>query len=194
MNLGQSLLVIAALSVLGLLVLNSNRTLLQTTDVQSESEFGITAVSLATSLVEESMGKMYDAAVADSSFTLTDSSRLTPRLGLGPAPTESYRGVVPGTADFNDFDDFNGLFLVYKSNNPADTASTPGSHYEFTVPGIRSKYFVRARVDYVPHTNLNTASSTQTWHKRILVTVTRPTPQPTAEDTLRFPAIMSFWN
>jgi hypothetical protein len=194
MTLGQSMLVLASLSILGILILNSNRTILETSDVQADSEFGITAVSLATSLVEESMGKMFDSVVADSTFTLLDSMQLTGAGHLGHSGTESYRGSVAGTSDFNDFDDFNGLFLVYKSPNPSDTAATPGSDYEFIVPGIRSKFFVRARVQYVQHTNLNGVSATPTWHKRILITVTRPQPNPTRADTLVFPAVMSFWN
>ncbi len=202
MTLGQSLLVVASLSILGLLVLNSNRTIMETNDIQNDSEFGITAVSLATSLVEESMGKMFDAVVADTANTLSDSTLLTPRAGLGHSTHESYRGNVSGTDDFNDFDDYNNLFLVYKSTNPADTARTPGSDYEITVPGIRSKYFVRARVVYVSPSNLNGESLTPTWHKKMVITVTRPVLHSLRErqigqakaDTLVFPAIMSFWN
>jgi hypothetical protein len=202
MTLGQSLLVVASLSILGLLVLNSNRTIMETNDIQNDSEFGITAVSLATSLVEESMGKMFDAVVADTNNTLTDSTQLTAPGSLGKAANESYRGVASGTHDFNDFDDYNNLFLVYKSNNPADTVSTPGSNYEIIVPGIRSKYFVRAQVVYVQPTNLNATSATRTWHKKLIVTVTRPILHSLRErqlgmaraDTLVFPAVMSFWN
>jgi len=202
MTLGQSLLVVASLSILGLLVLNSNNTIIETNDIQNDSEFGITAVSLATSLVEESMGKMFDAVVADTNNTLTDSMLLTASAGLGHSGSESYRGHIGGTEDFNDFDDYNNLFLVYKSNNPADTASTAGSDYEVTVPGIRSKYFVRARVVYVQPANLNGASIVPTWHKKIIITVTRPNLHSLRErqmgqakaDTLVFPAIMSFWN
>lgn len=202
MTLGQSLLVVASMAILGMLVLNSNTTIIETNDIQHDSEFGITAVSLATSLVEESMGKMYDAVVADTNNTLTDSMLLTGVAHLGPGASESYRGTAPGTTDFNDFDDYDRLFLVYKSNNPADTASTPGSDCEITVPGIRSKYFVRARVYYVQPTNLNGASLTPTWHKKMSITVTRPNLHSERErsmgkaraDTLVFPAVMSFWN
>jgi hypothetical protein len=202
MNLGQSLLVVASLSILGLLVLNSNRTIIETNGIQNDSEFGITAVSLATSLVEESMGKMFDAVVADTSNTLTDSTLLTPSASLGHSGAESYRGHTAGTQDFNDFDDYNNLFLVFKSDNPADSVSTPGSDYEITVPGIRSKYFVRARVVYVQPTNLNGTSSAPTWHKKMVITVTRPSLHSAMErqmgkakgDTLVFPAVMSFWN
>ncbi len=203
MSLGQTLIAVASLSLLGILILNSNNILLDTSDIQAEGEFGITAVSLATSLVEESMGKMFDAVVADTNNTLNDSTLLTSASGLGHSPAESYRGTESGTSDFNDFDDYNNLFIVYKSNLPADTARTPGSDYEIVVPGIRSKYFVRAKVEYVRHTNLNTAVNYPTWHKKLTVTVTRPMPrigppvqqvQDSVANTLVFPAVMSFWN
>ena len=186
MTLGQSMLVIGALTLLGLLVLNANSTILQTNTTMDNSEFGITAVSLATSLVEEAMGKMFDEVIADSNTgAITSESQLSTILGHDG--TEHYRG---GAQDFDDFDDFNGVFLVFKSNVAADTVSTPGSTFESIVPGIRAKYFVRAQVVYVNPLNLDGASASRTYHKKIIVTVTSTG----STDTLRFPAIMSYWN
>lgn len=190
MNLGQMLLVVAGIVLIGIVVLTSNGSLLESTDVMNDSEFGITAISLATSLVEEASGKMFDSVIADStSNQLTDPSQLS--TTLGPEGAEKYRDP---SSDFDDFDDFNNLFLVYKSNNPADTARTPGSNWETIVPGIRSKYFVRAQVMYVPWNNLDGVSATKTWHKKMVVTVTRPQAKPTKADTLVFPAVVSYWN
>jgi len=189
MNLGQMMLVVAALSLLGVIILNANSGILETSEVQNMSEFGITAVSLATSLIEEAMGKFYDAAIEDSNYTsLSDSTVLT--WPLGPGGMESYRGMKVGTQDFNDFDDFNNLFLVYKSSVAADSTATPGSSHEIIVPGIRAKYFVKASVNYVRLGTLDGTTTTKTWQKKITVTVSSPT----SRDTLAFPAIMSYWN
>ncbi|MGB2957499.1 MAG: hypothetical protein WBD30_01280 [Bacteroidota bacterium] len=186
MNLGQMMLVIAALSILGILVLNANRTVLETNDTQNLSEFGINAVSLATSVVEEAMGKMYDEAIADSNTgELTDPKQLTAVAGLGPDGAEVYRD---GVNDFNDFDDFDGLFLVYK--NPIDSIVTVGADKEVSVPGIRARYFVRTKVEYVAHSTPDVAVAACTWHKKITVTVTSPS----ITDTLVYPALMSYWN
>ena len=186
MTLGQSMLVIGAITLLGILVLNANSTLLQTNETMNTSEFGITSVSLATSLVEEAMGKMFDEVIADSNTgTLTLPSQLS--ATLGPDGAESYRN---GALDFNDFDDFNNIFLVFKSSVPADTAKTPGSTMEIVVPGIRAKYFVKAKANYVEYTNLNGIAASRTWHKKLTVEVTSPS----SKDTLRFPAVMSYWN
>jgi hypothetical protein len=180
------MLVIAALSILGILVLNANRTVLETNDTQNLSEFGINAVSLATSIVEEAMGKMFDEAIADSNTgELSDPKQLTSAIGLGVEGAEQYRD---GGNDFNDFDDFDGLFLVYK--NPVDSIITPGADKEITVPGIRARYFVRTTVEYVAHTAPDGPVSSPTWHKKITVTVTSPS----ITDTLVYPALMSYWN
>src|SRR5271166_819029 len=122
MNLGQMMMVIGAIVMLGVLILNTNSTIYQTNDIMYTSEFGVTAVSLSTSLVEEAMGKMFDKVVADSNAAaLVDSTLLTPPGSLGPDPgeNESYRGNVPGTKDFDDFDDFNNLMICYHSEVPA---------------------------------------------------------------------------
>jgi hypothetical protein len=93
--------------------------------------------------------------------------------------------------DFDDFDDFNNLLFVYKSDVPADTASTPGSTYEFKIHGLRGKYFVRTKVEYVRPPNLDVAYTVkQTWHKKLTVKVWSST----EKDTLVYPAVMSYWN
>jgi len=186
MNLGQMMLVIAALSILGILVLNANRTVFETNDTQNQSEFGINAVSLATSIVEEAMGKMYDEAIADSNTgELADPIQLTPAGGLGREGAEAYRD---GANDFNDFDDFNSLFLVYKS--PVDSLVTAGTDREVVVPGIRDRYFVRTKVEYVSDAAPDVAVAARTWHKKMTVTVTSSS----TRDTLVYPALMSYWN
>ncbi len=185
MNLGQMMMVIGALAILGILVLNANRTVVETNETQNVSEFGINAVSLATSLVEEANGKMYDEVISDTLVgVLTNPSQLTMVGSLGHEG-ESYRDSVN---DFDDFDDFDGLFLVFKS--PLDSAVTTGAHREVIVPGIRATYHVKASVTYVEDTNLDAAGNHRTWHKLMTVTVTSPS----IPDTLRYPSLMSYWN
>jgi hypothetical protein len=184
MNLAQTMMVVAGLAILGILALNANRTMLESNDTQNVSEFGINAVSLATSLVEEANGKMFDQVIADS---LTGDLSVPGQLSvtLGKETGEGYRA---GTNDFNDFDDFNNLFLAFRS--PVDSAIVTGADRDIIVPGIRALYYVRTRVQYVSEANLDSAVSFRTWHKRMLVTVTSPA----IRDTLRYPSVMSYWN
>ena len=129
MNLGQMLMVVGAIVLLGILVLNANSTVYQANDTMYTSEFGVTAISLATSLVEESMGKMFDRVVAPvNASAVYDSTLLTGVGSLGPdaSETESYRGKTPGYPhDFDDFDDVNGFKICYHSELPADADATP---------------------------------------------------------------------
>jgi len=179
MNLGQMLMVIGAITLLGLLVLNANTTVHTTRATMADSEFGMT-------------GKMFDNVIADSNASaLFDSTLLTSPGNLGPEAGESYRKSA-GAKDFNDVDDFNNLFLVYKSGVGGDTAATPGSDYEFTLPGIRARYFAHVTVDYVTLAggSIVACPAVPNWHKRITVTVTSTG----SADTLAYPAIMSYWN
>jgi hypothetical protein len=204
MNLGQMMLVVATLGLLGLVALTANRTIMDSNTTQEQSEFGVTAVSLATSIIEEAMGKVFDASIGDTSgIAVSSLGQLTAPSNLGHHPTrESYHANVSGTLDFNDFDDFRGLFVIYK--DPVDVSSDPpGANHVFLVPGIRSKYYVRANVTYVNPTSLDDSSAITTWHKKIRVTVTRPFArigsleqqrQDSVANTLVFPSIMSYWN
>jgi hypothetical protein len=201
MNLGQMLMVIGAIVLLGMLVLNANSTIYQANDIMYTSEFGVTAISLSTSLVEEAMGKMFDKVVADSNkAALLDSTLLTLPGSLGPelARNESYRGYPPmsGKKEFDDFDDFNNLKICYHSDLPLDVDSTPG-YLQVSVPGIRAKYYVTCTVVYVNPPNLDVPYTIRpTWHKKLTVTVTSPSATGVTgkPDTLVYPAIMSYWN
>ena len=194
MNLGQSMFALGALSLMGYMALNTNKAIMAENERLNQSQFGLTAISLAQSLSEEAMTKYFDAA-SESAVTgeISNVSNLTPAGSLGHGGSEHYRNA---SSDFNDFDDYDDLFIVYKSTNPADTISTPGSDWETAVPNLDSKYFIRAKVQYINIDNLsdtnplNDTSSTQTWHKRLTVTVINPT----TKDTLVYPTIMSYWN
>ncbi|MEW6509924.1 MAG: hypothetical protein AB1428_03080 [Bacteroidota bacterium] len=189
MNLGQMMLVLGAIVLLGVLILNANATVYQATDTMYTSEFGVTAISLATSLVEEAMGKMFDQIIAGANpAAVYDSTLFTAPGDLRAEGSERYRG---GANDFNDFDDFNNLFFVYKSDVPADSTPTPGSTYEFTIHGLRGKYFARTKVEYVRLPNLDVPYTIRpTWHKKLTVTVKAAG----EKDSLVFPAVMSYWN
>ena len=204
MNLGQMIMVVGAIVLLGILVLNANSTVYQANDVMYTSEFGVTAISLATSMVEEAMGKMFDKVVAPTSApSVYDSTLLTAVGSLGPdaSETESYRGKTPGYPhDFNDFDDFNGFKICYHGTLPGDSDSTPG-FLQWPVPGMRAKYYLTCTVVYVKPPNLDLAYVVrQTWHKKITVTVWSPSAVKLSStgisvpDTLVYPAIMSYWN
>ena len=191
MNLGQMMLVVVALSILGILVLTANKSVLSSSEVTEDSDFGITAVSLATSIAEEALGQYYDQNCLTGA---ADSLALyTPPGSLGPGGGEKF---ASSTTRFNDFDDYNGLFVVYKSDNPNDNTPVAGADTIITVPGLRSRYYVKATVGYVD--NLDPSGSylsTTSYTKRMDIKVWRPAPPGVSskKDTLWYPVVMSYW-
>ena len=184
MGSGQMLLTLGAMMLLGIIILTANSTMLDNEQVVMDSEFGVAAISLATSLVEEVQGKVFDAAGADSG--ITSLSKLTPVGSLGPSMIEQYRTTDTTKADFNDVDDFNNFWIEYV----ADTTRSRIATYRGEARGFRADYFIKARVYYVDKSNPDGISSFPTWHKKVVITVTSPS----SRDTLRFPTIVSYWN
>jgi len=163
MNLGQMLMSIGALLLLTLTVLRVNNTILQTDTIMQESKFGILATSIATSLIEKASKKSFDANTFEDA--VSNWSSLTPANALGPGAGET----DPDT--FNDFDDFDG-YTEQITNLPSAT------------------YDVSCDVCYINPNNPDGQLSTQSWHKKMTVTVSSPFSQ----DTLKLSTIFSYWH
>jgi hypothetical protein len=146
MNTGQSFLSIGALLLFSLVSLNFNSSVLSNTTVEVENKVYLTAFSLADDLIEEIKQKAFDAATVD--FPTTDPSTLTAAENLGHGWWETY-------PDYNDIDDF---------NNFVQTVSAP--HAE--------NYQVSCVVQYVDSDNPDQIVSTQTFYKKVTVTVDSP--------------------
>lgn len=143
MNTGQTLLTIGAMYLLSLLILQTNKNFMMTEDVMMNSKFGVLAVSLGTSLIEEASSKAFDANTDTSA--ISDVNLLTQASGLGPKAGESY-------PNFNDFDDFNNF-----------------SKIDTTMPSAPFK--IQCSVVYINPSNPEAAVNYRTWHKKIIVTV-----------------------
>jgi hypothetical protein len=146
MNTGQSLLGIGALLMFSLVSLNFNSTVLQNTTVEVENKVYLTAFSLADDLIEEIKQKAFDAATID--FPTTNPESLTGPYNLGHGDWENY-------PNYNDIDDFNGFVKA---------VSAP--HAE--------NYNVSCVVRYVDGDNPDNVVWTQTFYKKVIVTVSSP--------------------
>jgi len=91
------LITLGALILLSLVILRVTNGFLNTNNVLMETKFGVLGVSLATSVIEEAMGKAFDENTADSgtAYVLADLSSIGPDGEVYP--------------DFDDFDDFDRL-------------------------------------------------------------------------------------
>jgi hypothetical protein len=142
-NTGQTVLTIVAIVFLGTNVVSVNRTFMQHGIILQQTEIGLFATSLATSLIEEAQGKAFDKNSLEGLLQIATES--TPVDSLGPEPGEK-RG------DWNDFDDYNKLKDTVKIKD-VDT------------------FYRWATVCYVDSTNPNVATSSRTFSKKLTVYV-----------------------
>lgn len=150
--------------LLSLVILRINNVFFSTSSVMLDTKFGVLAVSLGTSIIEEANSKAFDKATDTTSISQTSS--LTAVASLGPEAGEVY-------PNFNDFDDFNGY-----------VRSTAGDSTFQSAP-----FYITCRVGYITPTNPEVYVSSQTWHKKINVTVTSPS----MKDTIRLSSVFSYW-
>jgi len=188
MAMNQMILVTGALFLLGIIILSANTTFRENERVVTDSEFGIAAVSLATSLIEEAEGKAFDQACTDSG--INSVALLTPKSMFGPSVTERYRSTDTTLSDFDDLSDYDGFTIEYVN----DSTKAQVAQYRGESKGFRADYFLQTKVEYVSAGNgaadLNNATSARTWHKKLTVTVTSPS----SIDTLNLSTIISYWN
>jgi hypothetical protein len=119
---------------------------LSNTTVEVENKVYLTAFSLADDLIEEVKQKAFDAATID--FPTTDPSTLTAANSLGHGWWEEY-------PNFNDIDDYHGF---------KDSVAAP--HAE--------GYKITCVVQYVDGDDPDQVVSTQTFYKKVTVTVGSP--------------------
>ena len=103
MNTGQMMITLGAMVLLSIVILRVTNNFMNTDVLLMESKFGVLAVSLATSVMEEATGKSFDEE-SDSGTVLT----LGDLSSIGPDPGEAY-------PNFDDFDDYDGLVKIDSS-------------------------------------------------------------------------------
>jgi hypothetical protein len=139
----QTLLAIGAMSILALLSFNFNTSVVQNSTIEIENKVYLTAFSLADDLIEEIKQKAFDDQTVV--FRSINPEELTPAASLGPEAGENY----PNFDDIDDYDDF--------------TRNVSLPHAE--------GYVVKCIVAYVEANNPNLVSLSQTFYKRVTVTV-----------------------
>jgi MSHA pilin protein MshD len=132
-----------------------------------DSNFGITATSIASSVIEDASKKRFDNIYYKDSTRVYNVSDFTPAANLGVDSGE----VISDPKTFNDFDDYNGYTTV-----------------DSTMPS--AIFNVTCRVYYVNDTALDDSSNNQTFHKKISVRVSSRS----MRDTMVMSSIYSYWN
>lgn len=146
MSTGQMMLTICAVMMLSMLSMRTNSNILETQEVMQNSKYGLLAISLATSIIEEANNKAFDNSTVDSAVSNVNGLTLVNRLG--PESGETY-------STFNDFDDYN--------NYSRTDSSMPSAQFN-----------ISCQVKYIDYTNPDSYSTNRTFHKKILVSVSSP--------------------
>ncbi len=147
MNTGQLLLIVGAMALLSTGILMMNNSFTESGKVVMQSKLGITATSLASSIMEQATSHAFDKFTADSNTT--SLSDLTAPNSLGLEAGESY----PDSLD--DVDDFNNMVLT----RSYDKGGSFNIHFKVT---------------YVLPTSPDVVQNVRTWHKKLTVSVTSP--------------------
>lgn len=172
MGLGQTLLTIMGLILMGRLILSINTTTLDTGFSKDMAEYRITGTSLGTSMLEKAGNLAFDENSTEAEITVVSGFKAPASLGKDAGETIE--------THFDDLDDYHNYSIV-------ETLQTSAT--------FRS----RVTVQYVSiASNVISVSATQTYAKMLTVDVTSDylidySVSPPRPDTLRFKEIFSYW-
>lgn len=158
MNTGQTMLIIAALSLLSTLTLNINASLMNASVFGYNMEVNLDAISIAQSMLDEVLFNDYDQkTITKRAFSYSEiSATLGPESGETISGVDSsWTGDYKSKTKFNDVDDYNGYTRLARS----------------TRLGL---FNVSVTVKYVVEGSPDQISMTPTFYKRVTVTVTHP--------------------
>ena len=158
MNLGQIHLVVAAMAILATLQLSINSSIVRTFLASMDTEATIDAISIGEGMIDEAVTKNFDQITSKIKVYTTDS--LTSYYSFGPDTTTEYISAYEtepfqSASHFNDLDDYHRYTRIVSS------------------PRL-GKFTVRDSVFYVQESNKDAFSNTNTWYKKIVVTVSHP--------------------
>jgi hypothetical protein len=166
----QVLLSLVAMILLSLVIITVSKNSLYTEDVMYNSNFGITATSLASSIIEDASKKGFDCVTDTMVLDPNNASDLN--LLTDPDSLGTDTGEDPNNPKtFNDFDDYN--------NYATTDSSMPTAIFN-----------VACKVNYVNESDLDGISNSRTYHKKITVKVWSKS----MKDTVVMSSIYSYWN
>lgn len=172
MTTAQTLLSIGAIMLLTFLILRFNSIQITSSEAAYNAKFGIVANSLANSLIEEAKDKVFDEVAFDTNKVILSASDFSPT-----ANTNMGKEIGEVYPNFDDFDDYNNLFVLdtLSLTNPTTGRATP--------------FEIRSTVNYVSDTAPDVKSGSKTYHKKLTVAVYSSA----MIDTVKITTVFSFW-
>lgn len=163
----QMILALGAMILLTILITNVNKNSLYTEDVMYDSNFGITATSIASSIIEDASKKRFDHIYYSDSTAVYNVNNFTAAADLGIDSGE----VADNARTFNDFDDYDGYTGI--------DSTMPSAKFEFS-----------SKVNYIDPNDPDATINTQSYHKKITVRVWSKS----MKDTMIMSSIYSYWS
>ena len=174
MNTGQTFLTIGALVLLMSSLIGFYRLLGHNGERLEISQSGITATTIATSIMEIASSLAFDAVTDTTDAAIAAIGLLTAPGSLGNEGTDD-----DSLQKYDDFDDFNG-----------DTLVRP-------MPGGLGAFTVAFAVNYVDPNDVNAVQGNRTFVKRLDMTIWKSFP-PAADgedvDTTRMSMVMGYFH
>ena len=152
MTTGQMLITVAAMLLLSLLILRVGSTTIVNQDSMQTSKFGVLAVSIASSILEEATMKSFDEnanTVPRTYFSNVNELTVSGSFGIDTGEDPD------STSTFDDFDDFHNYTTSYDSLGSAI-------------------FNVTCEVNYVDPDIGGFVTANRTWHKMLTVTISSP--------------------
>ncbi len=164
MNTGQILLVIGALTLLSIVSLSVNTLIVSKTTTILQAEAELTAISIAQSMLDEVKTKYFDQRVAYDSVKVFNPSFFTAPASFGPSGAEAVKVPLPEPPD---------TVVPYKSMKKSnyDDVDDYHNYRRFYYSHALGLFTVVDTVFYVLESNPDQVSGTQTFVKKIVVTV-----------------------
>ncbi|MEW5798758.1 MAG: hypothetical protein AB1728_07095 [Bacteroidota bacterium] len=174
MGLGQTLLTIMALMLMGRLILTVNRTTLDTGYTKDIAEYRITATSLGTSLLENANSLAFDEATVDTFLLESEINSLTVSGSFGADGGETSYSLFDDIDDYHNYERIDTLSnsAIFKTKGKVEYLDISGS----TLSTTTSKKFNKLITVYVT--------------SDYLVDYAVDPPKP---DTLVFRSVFSYW-
>ena len=166
MNTGQMLITVGAMMLISILVLRISSTQLTTQDSMQNSKFGILAISLAGSLLEQASQKAFDEASTDNFVSSLNLLSSKGDFG-GGKETGEIAGLLNTFDDYDDFDNYTNI-----------DSTMPSATFE-----------IHCTVDYVDPSLPGFISANKTWHKMMTVTITSTS----MTDAVTLRKVFSYW-
>lgn len=173
MSTGQMLITVAAMLLLSILILRVGSSTIVNQESMQNSKFGVLAVSIANSILEEATMKSFDENANTNPRTyFGNENELTVSGAFGIDAGEDADSIVT----FDDFDDFHSFTKTY--------TELPSAIFT-----------ISCQVNYIDDAAVITAS--RTWHKMLTITVTSPSivkPGTNNMQPLNFSKVFSYFH